>query len=123
MKKPFGSSENSTAPLSAAWEVNGLIFLSGKVHADKDLKLVGESIEERFHAAMERIEEVLIEAGVSIGHIVQVRLYLTDIKELPALNEAYKKYFQHPLPARTAISVVALPLGASLEIEVIAARP
>ena len=122
MKKPFGSSETSTAPLSAAWEAGGLVFVSGQIHADKDWKLVGDSIEERFHATMQRIESILSEAGLRVSDIVHVRLYLTDIKELPALNEAYKKYFQHPLPARTALGVMSLPLGASLEIEVIAAR-
>jgi|SRR3989338_6330764 len=122
MKKPFGSSETSTAPLSSAWEASGLVFVSGQIHADKDWKLVGESIEERFHAAMKRIEDVLVEAGLGKEDIVHVRLYLTDLKELPALNETYKKYFHHPLPARTALGVTALPLGASLEVEVVAAR-
>ena len=122
MKKPFGSSETSGAPLSSAWEAGGLVFVSGQIHADKDWKLVGETIEERFSAAMKRIEDIIVEAGLGREHIIQVRLYLTDIKELPALNEVYKKYFQHPLPARSALGVAALPLGASLEIEVVAAR-
>ena len=122
MKKPFGSSENSTAPLSSAWEANGIVFVSGQIHADKDWKLVGETIEERFQAAMKRVEDVLAEAGLGKADIIQVRLYLTDIKELSALNEVYKQYFQHPLPARTALGMAALPLGASLEIEVVAAR-
>jgi len=122
VKKAFGSSETSDAPLSSAQEAGGLIFISGQIHANKDWKLIGQSIEERFHAAMKRIEDVLTEAGLGIDHIVHVRLYLTDIKELPALNEVYKSYFQHPLPARTALGVSNLPLGASLEIEVVAAR-
>ncbi len=122
MKKPFGSSENSTAPLSSAWEAHGLLFVSGQIHTDKDWKLIGESVEERFHATMKRIESILVEAGLGIGHIIHVRLYLIDLKELPALNEVYKKYFQHPLPARTALGVSNLPLGASLEIEIVAAR-
>lgn len=122
MKKPYGSSELSTAPLSSAWEAGGLVFVSGQVHADKDWKLVGESINERFNATMNRIVNILIEAGLGVGHIVHVRMYLTDIAELPALNEIYKSYFKHPMPARTTVGVSALPLGASLEIEVIASR-
>lgn len=122
MKKVIGSSEASTAPLSSAWEANGVVFVSGQIHADEDWKLIGESIEERFLTVMKRIQSILAEGDLSVKDIVQVRLYLTDIKELPALNEAYKKYFQHPLPARTALGVSALPLGASLEIEVVAAK-
>jgi 2-iminobutanoate/2-iminopropanoate deaminase len=62
------------------------------------------------------------EAGLAVNDIVQIRLYLTDLSELPELNEVYKKYFTHPFPARTAIGVAKLPLGASLEIEAIATR-
>lgn len=122
MKKVHGSSETSTAPLSSAWEVDGFVFVSGQIHADQEWKLIGESIDERFLAAMKRIEDILSEADLNSSNIISVRLYLTDIKELPTLNEAYRKYFQHPLPARTALGVTALPLGASLEIEVVAAR-
>jgi len=122
MKKVYGSSEHSTAPLSAAWEVNGTIFVSGQIHADKEWNLVGDSIQERFDAVMKNIETVLSEAGLTKKDIVQARLYLADLSELPALNEIYKAYFDHPLPARTAIGVAQLPLGATLEVEVIAAR-
>jgi 2-iminobutanoate/2-iminopropanoate deaminase len=110
------------APLSGAYEVNGLVFVSGQVHADTEWKLHGETIEERLEITLGNIRRILGEAGLSLENIVHVRIYLTDIKELPALNAAYKTYFPHPMPARTAMAVAALPLGASLEIEVIAAR-
>jgi len=71
---------------------------------------------------MDNIKNILIAADLTINDIIQVRLYLTDLAELPALNEEYKKYFNHPFPARTALGVSQLPLGASLEIEVVAAR-
>ncbi|HVY72806.1 MAG TPA: RidA family protein [Candidatus Paceibacterota bacterium] len=122
MKKAYGSSEFSTAPLSSAQEIEGLIFVSGQIHADKNLNLIGETIEERFTAVMANIERILVEAQLTNTDIIQARLYLTNLDELPALNEIYKQYFKHPLPARTAIGVSKLPLGASLEIEVIAAR-
>ncbi len=122
MKQVYGSSEHSTSPLSAAVEVNGLVYVSGQVHADENWQLVGSTIEERFSAAMKRIESILAEAQLTKDHIVHVRLYLTDLKELPTLNEFYKTYFKHPLPARTAVGVSALPLGASLEVEVVAAK-
>jgi len=123
MKKVYGSSESSTALLSAAWEVNGLVFVSGQIHADKEWNLLGSTIEERFRAAMSNVERILAEAGLTVADIVHLRLFLTDLGELPALNEIYKNYFKHPLPARTAVGVARLPLGATLEIEAIAARP
>ena len=98
------------------------MFVSGQIHADDELNLIGETIEERFAAVMRGVENVLSEAGLTASDIVHARLYLTDLNELPALNEAYKQYFKHPLPARAAMEVSRLPLGASLEIEVIAAK-
>ncbi len=122
MKKVYGSSEESGAPVSAAWEANGMLFVSGQIRANKEWQLIGETIEERFAVVMSNVENILSQAGMSSADIIQVRLYLTDLSELPALNEAYKKHFSHPLPARTALGVSRLPLGASLEVEVVALR-
>ena len=101
---------------------NGLIFVSGQVHADAELKLHGETIEEKLEIVIANVKRDLAEAGLTLESVVAVRVYVIDIKDLPALNAAYKTYFKDPLPARTAIAVQALPLGASLEIDVIAAR-
>lgn len=122
MKKVYGSSELSSAPLSAAWEANGIVFVSGQIHADMEWKLIPGTIEERFKAAMDNIKSILAATSLTTNDIIQVRLYLTDLAELPLLNEIYKKYFNHPFPARTALGVTKLPLGASLEIEVVAVR-
>ena len=122
MKQVYGSSETSGAPVSSAWEVNGLLFVSGQIHADAEWKLVGSTIEERFAAAMANVSRIVGEAGLTVNDIMQIAPYLIDLSELPALNEAYRVYFKHPLPARTAVEVSRLPLGASLEIEAVAAR-
>ena len=122
MKKVHLPSNTINAPLSGAYEVNGLVFVSGQVHADTEWKLHGDTIEEKLEIAFANIKRILAEAGLTLEHVIHVRLYVTDIKELPALNTAYKTYFKDPLPARTAVGVTALPLGASLEIEVIASR-
>lgn len=122
MKKYHGSSEDTGAFLSKAVVVNGLVYLSGQVHADAELNLHGKTIEEKFLYTMERIEENLAQANLTKGDIIRLQIYITDIKELPALNTEYAKYFNHPMPVRTAVGVAALPLGANLEIDVIASR-
>lgn len=123
MKQFYLSSEETKAPLSGAVEVNGLVYLSGQIHADENWNLVGETIEEKFLATMKRVEQLLTEANLQKSDIIRIQLYLVDINELPKLNEAYLAYFENlPLPVRTAVGVSALPLGASLEIDVIAAR-
>ena len=95
--KTYVSSLGTGAPLSGVVEVNGTVFLSGQIHADKDWNLIGENIEERFDAVMSNIERLLKEAGLNFENIVQVRLYLTDLTELPNLNKVYGNYFKHPI--------------------------
>lgn len=121
MKKYYRSSESSNAPLSGAVEVGGLVFVSGQIHIQEGA-LVGENIKERFNQVMKNIEDILADAGLTKDDIVRVHLYLTDLSELKELNEVYIKTFKHPLPVRTAIGVVALPLGASLEMDVVASK-
>jgi 2-iminobutanoate/2-iminopropanoate deaminase len=122
MKRIYSSSSVTGAPLSGAIEINGVVFVSGQIHADAEWKLHGDTIEEKFDIVISNIQNILKEASLTLNDIVFVRIYVTNIKEMPALNAIYKKYFSDPLPARTAIAVSALPLGASLEIEVIASR-
>lgn len=121
MKKYYHSSESTKAPLSGAVEVGGLVFISGQIHMDKGV-LVGENIQEKFIQVMKNVEDILVEASLTKEDIVRVHLYLTDLSELKELNEVYMKTFEHPLPVRTTVGVVSLPLGASLEMDVIAVR-
>jgi 2-iminobutanoate/2-iminopropanoate deaminase len=121
MKKYYRTSESTNAPLSGAVEVGDLVFVSGQIHW-KNGVLVGETIQEKFAQVMKNVADILKEAGLTIDDIVRVHLYLTDLSELKELNEVYMKTFKHPLPARTAVGVMSLPLGASLEMDVIASR-
>jgi 2-iminobutanoate/2-iminopropanoate deaminase len=122
MKKPFLPSVDNSVPLSGAWEVNGLVFVSGQVHVDASGNIAGKTIEEQLELTITNVKKRLAAADLTLDDVVRVQLYLTDLSQLPALNKAYKTYFKHPLPVRTAIGVVALPLGANLEMDVIAAR-
>ena len=122
MKKVYKSSEQTTAPLSGAQEINGFVFVSGQIHLDDAGQLHNGSIEEKFDFTVRNVKKILEEAGLGLGNVIRVHLYLTDLSELPALNKVYLKYFAHPLPARTAIGVSALPMGATLEMDAVAAR-
>ncbi len=122
MKQVFLPSPATNAPLSGAWEVNGLVFVSGSIHLDEDGKVAGDTIEEKLDLTLTSIKKKLGAANLTLDDVVRVHIYLTDLTELPALNAAYITHFKHPLPARTAVEVSALPLGATLEIDVIAAR-
>ncbi len=123
MKKYYNSSGKTNAPLSGACEINGIVYLSGQIHTDENWKIIGETVEERFSIIMKKVEEILSEAGLTKNNIIRVQIYLTNISEIKDLNSVYVEYFDiHPMPVRTAIGVTELPLGASLEIDIIASR-
>lgn len=101
---------------------NGFIFVSGQVHANENLQLVGETVSEKVAQIMKNIETVLIAAGAKLDDIVKVVIYVTDMAQMPELNEVYPTYFSKPLPVREAVCVQALPLGATIEISVTAEK-
>lgn len=108
--------------LSQAIETNGLIFSAGFIHITPEGSMVEGTTEEKFKVVMSNVTAVLEEAGVSLNDVVKVTLYVTDISILADLNKLYVTYFSEPLPAREAICVKALPLGASIEMSVVARK-
>lgn len=72
---------------------------------------------------MTNVNAILEAAGAGLNDIVKATIYVTDMSLLPELNEAYPSYFEEPFPAREAVCVKELPLGASIEISVVAHRP
>ncbi|HEX5581280.1 MAG TPA: RidA family protein, partial [Gemmatimonadaceae bacterium] len=74
------------------------------------------------HRAFDNLELVLQDAGLTMEDVVKVNVYLTDMADFPAMNAAYRTRFTAPYPARTTVAVAALPLGASIEIELVARR-
>jgi len=101
---------------------NGLIFISGQVHCNTDLELVGDTTEEKIAQIMQNISEILDAAGATLDDVIKVVIYVTDMAIMPDLNKAYPTYFKDPLPVREAVCVQALPLGANIEMSVIAAK-
>lgn len=112
-----------TPTFSHAVEANGLVFVSGQVHADADWNLVGETVPEKLDAIFDNIRAVLASVGLTIEDIVKATVYVTDMAQMKELNESYPRYFHAAsLPAREAVCVKELPLGATIEISVIAAK-
>ena len=109
--------------LSQGIIANGFLFTAGFIHTTADGKLIEGSTEEKFRQIMKNLEEVLAAAGTDFDQAVKVIVYVTDIAELPVLNEVYKTYFTEPMPAREGICVKALPLGASIEVSMVALLP
>ena len=108
-------------PFSQAIEVGGFLFLSGQVGQDPGTgKLVPGGVVAEAEQAFSNASAVLRAAGLGFEHVASVRVFLTRMEDYQAMNSVYVRYFTEPFPARTAVAVAALPLGASVEIDMIA---
>mgnify|MGYP001790050779 FL=1 len=83
-------------------------------------KIVEGGVLEEAKQVFKNIEAVLEEAGSSMNHVVKTLVLLKDISDFAEVNKIYAEQFQDVLPARSAFQAAALPLGANIEIEVIA---
>lgn len=115
------------APFSHAVEAGGWVMLTGQMPTDPEAPdaPLPEGIEAQTKAVMRNLGIVLAGVGLDLGHVVQMRAYLTEFeRDYAAFNETYRAHFPADrLPARTTIGVTALAVGALVEIDCIARRP
>ena len=110
-------------PYSAAVESGGLVFVSGQIPLDSATgKLVAGDIAAQTKQSLENLKTILGAADLTFAHVVKTTIFLTSMDDFAAVNEAYKGYVGEPYPARSTIAVAALPMGAKVEIEMIASR-
>ena len=109
-------------PYSQAVVAGGFVFASGQIPLDPATgKLVGGEIEAQTERVLDNLRAVLEAAGSSLGQVVRASVYLVDLAMFPRVNAVYARYFvSDPKPARSTVQVAALPLGAQVEIDVIA---
>lgn len=124
MKKPIDTSGKvSGAPYSVAIDTGSTVYVSGQVPLDaRTGKLVPGGIKEQTEQVFANLRAALQEAGLSLHHVVKSTVFMSDLGEFGAMNEVYAKQMPAPFPARSTVQVAALPLGAKVEIEVIAVR-
>lgn len=109
-------------PFSQGIRINGLLFLSGQVGLEPATgKLVPGGIRAETEQVLRNLAAVLEAAGKSFSDVVRAGVFLTDMGDFSAMNAVYEKQFIQPYPARTTIAVAALPLGARVEIDLVAA--
>jgi len=118
------STASANAPFSQGIEVNGFVFLSGILGVDAVTgTYTGSDVVSQLEQIVKNITEVLKEAGCTMNDVVKATVFLTDMKDYAAMNEAYMRLFRVPYPARTCVEVSALPReGAVIEVEVIAVK-
>jgi 2-iminobutanoate/2-iminopropanoate deaminase len=110
-------------PYSHAVEAGDLVYFSGQTPLDPATgKLITGDIAAQTGQSFANLFAVLDAAGLEREEVVKVNVFLVDMADFPAMNEVYREQFASPFPARTTIGVASLPLGARVEIEMIARR-
>lgn len=120
------STQNAPAaigPYSQAIEINGFVYASGQLPIDPATGAFPEGgVKEQTRQSLLNVKAILEEAGLALSNVVKTTVYLADMGDFAAMNEVYSQFFAQPFPARSAIAVKALPKGALVEVEVVAAR-
>lgn len=109
-------------PYSQGVDGGPFVFVSGQIPLTPVGEPVVGGIAEQTDQCLKNLEAVLKAAGLSLKNVVKTTVFMTDLSQFPAMNEAYAKRFAAPYPARATVQVSALPKGAQVEIEAIAAR-
>jgi len=100
-----------------------LIFTAGQIPLDSATGQVVEGpFEEQVYQVLRNLSGILAAGGSDLNHVLKFTVYLTDLGNFPILNKVFEKYFAQDPPARSAVQVAALPLGAEVEIEAIAVK-
>ena len=112
----------AVGPYVHAMRSGGLLFCSGQVPIDpRTGELTGATAAEQAGRCLENLAAVCNAAGANLGDAVRMTVYLTDMSTFAEVNEVYGSFFESNPPARVAIGVAALPLGARVEIDAVVA--
>ncbi len=111
----------AVGPYSQAIKANGFIFLSGQVAIDPATQeVITGDVSAQTDRILRNLSQVLEAAGSSLAKVVRAGVFLKNMNDFSAMNEAYRKHFSTAPPARTTVEVARLPKDVLIEIDVIA---
>ena len=111
----------AVGPYSQAVRVGDFIYTAGQIPLNPETgKLVEGGIEAQTHQVMQNLSHILEAAGSRLDHVVKTTIFVINLSDFAKINEVYGSFFAGDPPARSTVQVVGLPLGAHLEIEMIA---
>ncbi|ANF56682.1 Rid family detoxifying hydrolase [Halotalea alkalilenta] len=119
-----GTAPQPIAPFSHACRVGELLFVTGQMPTvpETNEMLLG-TFAEQTHRVMQNLALVLDAAGSAFEHVIQARVFITNMGHFDEVNAVYASYFETPLPTRTCIGVTGLAGGADVEVDLIAWIP
>lgn len=110
-------------PFSHAAEMNGDVYLSGQPSMDLATgKFIDGDFKTQLEQCFSNLDAVLQAANLTRDDVIKCTVFLIDMRDFPAMNEIYATKFAKPYPARSCFAVNGLPLGAKVEVEMIAKR-
>ena len=109
-------------PFSEGYVAGNTLFVAGQQGPDSQGKVTGTDITLQTTNAIAAIKKVIEKAGFQMTDITSATVYVTDLNDVPKMNEVYKKLMPDPKPARATVQVAGLIGGAKIEISVIAVK-
>jgi reactive intermediate/imine deaminase len=122
MTRSIVSTQNAPAAIgtySQAVRAGDTLYLSGQIGLDPATGQMVEGVEHQIHRVFGNLKAVAEGAGASLGDVVKLTVYLTDLANFVRVNEAMAKYFREPYPARAVVGVASLPRNALVEADAI----
>jgi len=101
---------------------NGVYYFSGQIGLDAKTGEMATGFDAQLENVMKNIDGLLQSQDLTRANIIKTTVFMTDLAQFGKVNEAYTKFFTPPFPARSTVQVAALPKGAVVEVEVIAAK-
>ncbi len=116
------SAPKAIGPYAQGIVAHGLLFTAGQIPLDPaTMTLVTGDVAAQTHRVFDNLEAILAGAGATLADVVKTTVFLKDMGDFARMNEVYAARFGNHRPARSTVQVAALPAGASLEIELVAA--
>ncbi len=109
-------------PYSQAVDAGAFVFVSGQVPVNPSTGEIPVAAAAQAEQAFSNVRAILEAAGPGMDAIVKTTVFLSDLADFPTINDVYAKFFSKPFPARSCVQAAAIPKGARLEVEAIAAR-
>jgi len=101
---------------------NGVYYFSGQIGLDAKTGEMAEGFDAQLANVLKNIDGLLSSQSLKRENIIKTTIFMTDLAQFAKVNEAYTQFFSAPFPARSTVQVSALPKGAVVEIEVVAAK-
>jgi reactive intermediate/imine deaminase len=126
MTRSIVSTPNAPAAIgtySQAVRCGDTVYLSGQIGLDPATGQLVEGIDDQIQRVFGNLKAVAEAAGATMGDVVKLTVYLTDLANFARVNETMARFFSQPYPARAAVGVASLPRGALIEADAIIVLP